>query len=220
MEHSPFTPACASRRLGTLSELYESGGRGPGTVSDGQGDPGGVSYGLYQLASRTGTAAAFLKNEGARWAGELGDRPGSPSFSSVWKVIAARDDEAFAVAQHAFIERTHYRPAVCAVLAKSGHDLDARSDALRDAVWSTAVQHGSAARILTAAVGDADAVAARQAIEHDRACIQSIYRRRTAHVLAIAAKSAPAVRRTLTNVAERRYPEELAAALAMLGQGG
>ncbi len=220
MKHSTFTPARASRRLGTLSELYESGGRGPGTVSGGQGDPGGVSYGLYQLASRTGTAVAFLKDEGNRWAGELGDRPGSQAFSSAWKAIAARDGEAFAAAQHAFIERTHYRPAVCAVLARSNHDLDARSDALRDAVWSTAVQHGSAARILTAAVGDADTMAARQAIEHDRACIQSIYRRRTAHVLAIAAKSASAVRRTLTNVVERRYPAELAAALAMLGQGG
>ena len=29
-------------------------------VSIGAGDPGGVSYGIWQLASRTGTAAAFI----------------------------------------------------------------------------------------------------------------------------------------------------------------
>lgn len=37
----------ASHRLGALSERYESGGRGAGTVSTGRGDPGGVSYGLF-----------------------------------------------------------------------------------------------------------------------------------------------------------------------------
>lgn len=215
----PFC-AASSHRLGALSEHYESGGRGCGTVSGGHGDPGGVSYGLYQLASRTGTAAAFCAAEGAPWACELGKAPGSSAFSAAWKAIAARDAEAFAAAQHAFIERTHYRPAVKAVKARTGHDLDSRPAALRDAVWSTAVQHGGAAKILVRAVSDADADAPRGTPEHDRACIAAIYCRRTAHVLAIAARSAPAVRRTLSAVAERRYPDELAAALAMLAPMG
>ncbi|CCH48492.1 protein of unknown function [Pseudodesulfovibrio piezophilus C1TLV30] len=38
--------------LGKLSEKYETGGRGAGTVSTGKGDPGGVSYGLYQMTSK------------------------------------------------------------------------------------------------------------------------------------------------------------------------
>src|SRR5262249_46471025 len=42
--------------LGSLSEKYESGGRGPGTVSTGKGDLGGVSYGTYQLSSKVGRA--------------------------------------------------------------------------------------------------------------------------------------------------------------------
>lgn len=212
--------AAAGHRLGGLSELYESGGRGPGTVSGGQGDPGGVSYGLYQLASRTGTAAAFVKTEGARWAAELEGEPGSPCFSAAWKAIALREGEAFACAQHAFIQRTHYLPAVQAVRKATGYDLDCRGPALRDAVWSTAVQHGSAARLLIAAVADADKLAPRGTVEHDRACIEAIYRRRTAHVMAIAAKSGPAVRRTLTSVAQRRYPAELSAALEMLARLG
>src|SRR5579859_1006251 len=38
-------PAAAAPALGKLSEKYETGGRGPGTISGGVGDYGGVSYG-------------------------------------------------------------------------------------------------------------------------------------------------------------------------------
>jgi len=58
-------------RLGALSAEFESGGRGPGTVSSGKGDPGGVSYGIYQLSSKAGTVAGFLSGEGAPWGAEL-----------------------------------------------------------------------------------------------------------------------------------------------------
>src|ERR1043166_4761527 len=37
--------------LGSLSAKYETGGRGPGVVSSGAGDYGGVSYGSYQMAT-------------------------------------------------------------------------------------------------------------------------------------------------------------------------
>lgn len=204
------------RKLGALSERYESGGRGPGTVSGGRGDPGGVSYGTYQLASRTGTVEAFLASEGKDWASDLSAAPGSPEFTAAWKVIAGRDGKAFGEAQHAFIERTHYRPVIKGVEAASGYDLDARAQALRDAVWSTAVQHGSALRIVTAALADADAAARRNTAEHDRALVEAIYERRSRHVLSLAARSVPAVQRTLTNVVLRRYPQERAEALAML----
>lgn len=203
-------------RLGSISERFESGGRGPGTVSGGLGDPGGVSYGTYQLASRTGTAAAFLRDEGMRWAGVLCDPPGSPAFSTVWKDLAAREAGVFAAAQHAFIERTHYLPVIKAVLTALRYDLDKRHPAVRDAVWSAAVQHGGAAGLAKSAVTDADGEAGRSTPAHDRAFIKAIYRRRTDYVRAIAARSSPAVRRTLTTVADRRYPQELAAALAML----
>lgn len=202
--------------LGVISEQYESGGRGPGTVSGGKGDPGGVSYGSYQLASRTGTVSAFLREEGARWAGELSASPGSPDFSTAWQGIAKRDGPAFGRAQHEFIERTHYRPVISAVRKETGHDLDLRPEALRNAVWSAAVQHGAAARLLCAAVAAADRTAQRGTQDHDRAFLEESYRQRADHVQAIAAKSAPSIRRTLMNVMESRYPQELAATLAML----
>ena len=50
--------------LGDVSAKYESGNGGAKTISSGTGDPGGVSYGSYQLASKTGTLEAFLKASG------------------------------------------------------------------------------------------------------------------------------------------------------------
>jgi len=209
--------ATAGHRLGSLSERYESGGRGPGTVSTGARDPGGVSYGLYQLASKTGTAAAFIGAEGVRWSRDfLGKAPGSPAFSAAWKAVAAREPEAFGAAQHAFIERTHYRPAIAAVIVQTGVDLDRRAAAVRDACWSCAVQHGAAARILAKAVMAAGGRAgeANEGFDHD--LIEAIYAARTRYVLALSDSADPGSRRTLRDLAKTRYPSEQAEALAML----
>lgn len=209
--------APAGRRLGALSERYESGGRGPGTVSSGLRDPGGVSYGLYQLASRTGTAAEFINAEGVRWSRDwIGRVPGTSAFSAAWQAVAARDGAAFAEAQHAFIERTHYRPVVAAVKAKTGLDLDLRADAVRDACWSCAVQHGGAAKILAGAVALADGGAGRAAAGYDRRLVEAIYAVRSDYVRRIAQTAQPGARRTLLELAEQRYPSERARALAML----
>lgn len=216
-----LAPREASRRLGALSELFESGGRGAGAVSTGQGDPGGVSYGIWQLSSRAGTAAAFVRAEGARWRADFGGAaPGSAAFTAAWKAIAAREPEAFAEAQHGFIHRTHYLPAVFAVLKASGLDLDARHPAVRDAAWSVAVQHGGAPAILSAAVAAADAGASRDDPGYDRRLIEAIYDQRSAYVLRVAARSGPASRRTLESIVRNRYPAERAAALAMLAEAG
>lgn len=205
-------PAPVARpRLGGLSAEYESGGRGPGTVSSGAGDPGGVSYGTYQLASKTGTAAAFVATEGRRWAALLSGAPGSAEFSAGWRDVAQREPEAFDEAQHAFIERTHYRPAVDAVRVRSGVDLDARGPGVRDATWSVAVQHGKAVDILLGAIADARTGAS------DADLLRAIYKRRSAYVRAVAERNTGAARRTLLSVVENRYPAELKKALAMTG---
>lgn len=203
-------------RLGALSERFESGDRGPGAVSSGKGDPGGVSYGIWQLSSRAGTAAAFVADEGARWHADFDDAaPGTAAFSAAWRAVAAREPQAFAEAQHAFIARTHYRPAVLAVRQRSGLDLDARHAAVRDAAWSVAVQHGGAAGILAAAVARADAMLAREVAGYDRALIEAIYAERTAYVLRVAARAGGSQGRVLEAITRNRYPAELAEALAM-----
>lgn len=205
-------------RLGALSEHFESGNRGPGAVSSGAGDPGGVSYGIWQLSSRVGTAAAFVAAEGAGWRADFaGAAPGTPAFSAAWRAIAAREPDPFAAAQHAFIERTHYRPAVAAVLKRTGLDLDARHGAVRDVTWSVAVQHGGAATILAAGVARADAAHAREGAGYDRALVEAIYAERSAYVLRVASRAGlgTAQGRTLQGVTRSRYPAELKAALAM-----
>lgn len=204
--------------LGALSARFESGGRGPGAVSGGQGDPGGVSYGIYQLASRTGTAGRFMQAEGSAWARDFGDAaPGSAAFSRAWRAVASRDGAAFAEAQHAFIERTHYRPAVRSVRRQTTLNLDSRHQAVRDATWSVAVQHGGAARILITAVGQADAAAQRGDAAYDSGLIRAIYAARTAYVLRVADRCKGAAAATLQSITRNRYPAELAAALKMLG---
>ena len=211
--------AASAHRLGALSEQFESGGRGPGAVSSGRDDPGGVSYGIHQLSSRTGTVAVFMKNEGAGWQREFGSAvPGSAAFSAVWRAVAEREPDAFMHAQHAFIERTHYRPAVKEAFVQTGMDLDSRHDAVRDAAWSVAVQHGGAARILAAAIAITDNAMSRENADYDRRLIEAIYAERTRYVLRVAGRSGASARRTLASITRNRYPAELKAALAMFGE--
>ena len=131
------------RELGNLSKKYEVGGNGPGTVSGGHGDVGGVSYGSYQLASKFGNARKFLRKEGKQYEPEFKDyKEGTKPFSDVWKAIAKREPEQFHNAQHDYIQRTHFDPQVAKIKEISGIDVMTRSHALMDAVWSAAVQHG------------------------------------------------------------------------------
>lgn len=212
----PISPA---HRLGTLSERYECGSRGPGAVSSGRNDPGGVSYGLFQLASRTGTCAAFMGAEGRRWQHHFDNAaPGSAAFSTAWRTVADQEPEAFAEAQRAFIARTHYHPAVTAVKARTGLDLDAEPAAIRDAAWSTAVQHGGAVRILAAAVERVDTAIARDHADYARALIDAIYAERSAYVRKVAANPRlPAGQcALLESLVTHRFAAERADALAML----
>ena len=133
----------SSASLGSLSENWESSGKGPGVISTGKGDPGGASYGIYQLASKTGTLQNFLDNEGAQWSSQFdGLEAGSNEFNSKWKDIAKTMPTEFRAAQHNFICRTHYQVQKEKIMSDIGMDIDKYSDVLKDVLWSTAVQHG------------------------------------------------------------------------------
>ena len=127
-------------KLGALSEKYESGGRGPATVSTGEGDPGGVSYGTYQLASKIGRADEFVKKY---YADEFkGLKGGTDEFTKKWKELAKADVDALRKNEHQFIKDTHYDPQAAKLLKDIKLDVTKRSAAFRDVVWSTAVHHG------------------------------------------------------------------------------
>lgn len=167
--------AAADLELGQLSAKYESGGRGPGTVSTGVGDPGGVSYGTYQLASKIGRADAFVAKY---YPDEFKDlKGGSKEFTAKWKALAAADSKALHANEHEYIRTTHYDPQCAKLLDEVKLDVGKRSATLRDVVWSTAVHHGPATDVVTVALKPL--LAAGKITEvTDEAIIKAVYAER------------------------------------------
>ncbi|WP_338000529.1 peptidoglycan-binding domain-containing protein [Xanthomonas sp. NCPPB 1638] len=127
------------------SARYESGGRGVGTISTGKGDHGGVSYGVYQLSSKSGTLREYLDQ--SRYGQEFsGLTPATATFDEKWKQFA-HADPSFAKDQHNFIKVSHYDEQLSSLKA-GGIDLTDRGPAVQDAIWSTSVQY----RALTPAI--------------------------------------------------------------------
>lgn len=215
-----FAPAAVGWTLGSLSSKYETGGRGPGTVSSGVGDAGGVSYGSYQMTSkpRGGTVARFVAEAAFPWRARFaGMKPGSPEFSAEWKSLATEAPDAFFAAQHAFIKRTHFDPLVGKIIAQDGLVVTLRSNALQDVIWSTAVQHGPNTPVVHRAIQNLGGGAAELTDrEHDRRLIVAIYaergRRKADGNLVYFAKNSKAVQDGVA----RRFRDEERDALKML----
>ncbi|HEY8226997.1 MAG TPA: LysM domain-containing protein [Pyrinomonadaceae bacterium] len=207
--------AAAGWLLGRLSAKYETGGRGPGTVSTGSGDPGGVSYGSYQMATKTSTVARFVSQADFPWRAYFTNlKPGTATFTAKWKEIAANEPERFQECQHSFIKQTHFDLLVAKTLEEDGIDITKRSRALQDAVWSTAVQHGGNTPIIHRAL--AKVTIGPDDPDFDRQLISAIYaergRKRPDGKLAYFPSSSPNVQKGVAN----RFKNEESDALRML----
>src|SRR5690349_13230950 len=100
--------AAVAEALGALSAKYETGGRGPGVVSTGAGDPGGVSYGSYQMATKMGVPQKFVTQPGFPWLADFKNlKAGTSDFTACWKRIATNETDAFQKCQHEYIKKTH-----------------------------------------------------------------------------------------------------------------
>ena len=132
------TGAAGAEELGWLSKKYEVGKGGPGTISSGKGDAGGVSYGTYQLT--TANVGGFVKKHYPKEFKGL--KPATKAFNDKWKALA-KSDSTFGDKQHEYIKETHYDPVVAKLKKNQKLDVDTRSETLRNVVWSTAVQHGT-----------------------------------------------------------------------------
>jgi LysM repeat protein len=203
--------------LGALSAKYETGGRGPGTVSTGSGDPGGVSYGSYQMATKMGTVKSFVTQAGFPWLKNFRNlTAGTAEFTAMWKKIAADQTDAFQEAQHAYIKKTHYDVLVAKILADDALDVTSCSRAVQDAVWSTAVQHGGATPIVHRAC--ANVSCPRTDPDYDKQLIRAIYaergRKKPDGNLAYFSRSSSNVQTGVAN----RFKNELQDALAMLAK--
>ena len=203
--------------LGKLSAKYETGGRGPGTVSTGAGDRGGVSYGSYQMASKMGVPARFVGQSGFPWAQDFQNLvPGTAQFTACWKRIAAAQADAFQEAQHAYIKKTHYDMLAAKIRSDDNLDVNSRSHALQDVVWSTAVQHGGATPIVHRAC--AKLTCKPTDPQYDEQLIRAIYaergRTKPDGNLAYFSSNSASVQRGVAN----RFKSELQDALAMLAK--
>ncbi len=210
-------PAAAGRILGKLSEKFETGGRGASTVSGGQGDPGGVSYGSYQMTSRPapGTAGRFVSQSDFPFRDRFRNlAPGSKEFSSAWKKLAAEKPQEFQAVQHEFIKRTHFDPLVAKIMAAHNLDVTKRSHTLQDVIWSTAVQHGPKSSIPNVAISNLGIQPENS--DFDRRLIIAIYaergRKRADGKLAHFTRASPAVQKGVAN----RFKTEQSDALKLL----
>ncbi len=149
-----FTP-------GRISAYFESGANGPDAI--GFDSMAGTSYGTYQIASRPGTMNEFIQYLAEKapqyatrlkQAGPVNTNGKTGRMPTVWQQIAHEDPIGFERLQRDFIEQTHYLPACKAIKKRTGFDVNAQPIAVREAIFSTAVQHGAqgAANILEKAL--------------------------------------------------------------------
>lgn len=218
----------ASSLLGSTSMFYESGQTDPlracAVISNGQGDPGGVSYGAYQLSSTKGTLKKFLRSGecapfsqyfvGISWESKR-------LFKDAWKAAARNEGAEFFDAQHAFIDRTHYQPIVDAMNRKHGVDIRSMPIGVQNSIWSTSVQHGKAEMIVNDAfiktLAEVDAGDERFAEKY----VNNLYDRRSRYVRAVRDTGhRPASEiNNFNNILNIRYPDERRANLELLRRG-
>jgi hypothetical protein len=144
--------------FGGLCRSFESAGKSD-AYSNAQADPGGASWGSYQIAE--GTMPLFLKylkeaekntdlsaeqkRVAARANGAfLGKEPDSSSFKKEWNYIAKTNPRDFKALQHSFILDTHLTP-VLKVAQKLGFEINPQT---AEVFLSIGVQHGKFEEIL------------------------------------------------------------------------
>lgn len=154
----------ANPELGSLSQYYETGTNAdPGAVSNVNGDPGGVSYGLYMFSSNAGTLDGFrswLSNQKSNnvylnFSAELDRAYGTnssgaaaagygPNFENAWRELGHGVNKGeFANAQTEYWGTERYSTLISRLQSKyPSLNLNDYSIALKNVLWSRSVQHG------------------------------------------------------------------------------
>lgn len=168
--------------LGRLAARFESGSEGVSAI--GYDRVGGTSYGKYQIASRPGSMDSFLNflddndpDMAARLRSSGPTNTGSTKgeMPTVWRNIAAEDPERFEDLQERFIHESHYEPALDAV-RRAGYNTREFSTAMKEVLFSTAVQHGpaGATRIFSQAAENVGLTPGQQK-QQEKAIISEVY---------------------------------------------
>ncbi len=130
---------------GELSKKYETGRTGAeavGFISNGASwDPGGTSYGSYQLETNKGTMQAYLKINDV-YANTLRKyKVNSQEFQNAWRELAKSDPQGFERSQFDYLAHKpggHYD--ALAYAGKLGWDIN--NLAMQSAIFSTVNQSG------------------------------------------------------------------------------
>lgn len=215
VESAPSEKSAESEqaRPGQLAARFESANKS-GAI--GYDHRGGTCYGIYQLSSRMGTMGEFIEflddkapdiSQRLRSAGPANTGKRTGEMPDVWQKIDSEQHERFAELQHEFIFDNFYAPAARGVKARTGVDMDQASPALREVLWSTAVQHGvrGSMNIFQRA---ANAVDFHNAESPDKKMIEAVYNERGRRF----SGSTEAIRTAVQN----RFYQEMKMALAML----
>lgn len=211
INYNPVSLSQDSFDLGKLSAEYESNGD-VGSIANNSGDIGGKSYGIWQLASNTGSLASFMnwvKDTDPNTYASLenaklkdGDSFGK-NFDLQWKSLASSSPKEFGNLQFNYIKENYYDAAAKKIYASTGVDINSRSAALKNVLWSTAVQHG--------AQGAASIFSKINLKDSDSSVISSIYNERQ-KVNVYFRDSSQAVKNSVYN----RFASEKNQALEML----
>lgn len=148
---TPSSNAQVTLEPGALAAKFESGDEGIAAI--GYDGKGGTSYGKFQIASRPGTMRNFIsylrdkapdmaQRLAAAGPADTGGKNGR--MPTEWRKIAAEDPTRFEELQSDFIRTTHVEPAMSAITEATGVNFEQLPTALREVLFSTAVQHGPA----------------------------------------------------------------------------
>ncbi len=133
-----------SFKIGELAGKYETSGKGPGFISEGSkwGDPGGDSYGSYQIETNKGTMKDYLtRTKDAFTASLRGLKINSAEFKAQWRLLAKQDPDGFQQSQFDFLcSKPNGHNDAYAFAKKLGWAID--NFALESAVFSTSNQSG------------------------------------------------------------------------------
>lgn len=126
-------------KLGFISARFESGGMGPGIISKAGDDPGGKSYGTYQLSKTT--LLSYLAQSPFKFCAQAF----TEEFDNEWRSFAEDYTLEFGLDQYLFITKKLYLPNIL-VARTIGYDTWSRR--IQEAIYSTAVQHGAAEKLI------------------------------------------------------------------------
>ena len=211
--------------IGSLSEKYESRGN-PGII--GRDKTGGWSYGKYQLAANVGSLNSFhtwlaqahpdLEAQLQAAGGPAAGRAGTAAYRAAWQQVMGTS--AGGAIQSEYAGLRYYGPVVKQVLDRTGLDVEQRSLTVKQALFSSAVQHGEGSggrRIFQNALAALNYPPSTPTSTEptDAALIRAVYaERRRDNGMAHFPSSTAAVRQSVVN----RFHNEEADALRSLQQ--